>query len=96
MSLLHALFLALIGMGAGFVQRVSGFGLGIFAMIFLPHFMPSHTAATAISSLFFCVTSPYNVIRYIKKHCIQNSSAHDIRRTALDSDSRSFFCFGVG
>ena len=66
MSLLHCLFLILIGIGAGFVQRVSGFGLGIFAMIFLPHFMPSHTAATSISSLFACATATYNAIRYRK------------------------------
>ncbi len=66
MDLLHCLFLILIGIGAGFVQRVSGFGLGIFAMVFLPHFMPSHTAAAAISSLFACVTATYNAIRYRK------------------------------
>lgn len=66
MDLLHYLFLALIGLGAGFVQRVSGFGLGIFAMLFLPHFMPSHTAAAAISSLFSSVTSTYNAVIYRK------------------------------
>ena len=66
MDLLHGLFLVFIGLGAGFVQRVSGFGLGIFAMLFLPHFMPSHTAAAAISSLFSCVTSSYNAIIYRK------------------------------
>lgn len=58
--------LVLIGMGAGFVQRVSGFGLGIFAMMFLPHFMPSHTASAAISSLFACATASYNAVRYRK------------------------------
>ena len=62
MNLLYAFFLILIGLGAGFVQRVSGFGLGIFAMLFLPHFMPSHTAAAAISSLFSSVTSTYNAV----------------------------------
>ncbi|MBE7011773.1 MAG: sulfite exporter TauE/SafE family protein [Ruminococcaceae bacterium] len=66
MDLTHTIFLILIGMGAGFVQRVSGFGLGIFAMIFLPHFMPSHTDAAAISSLFACVTATYNFICYRK------------------------------
>ncbi len=62
----HIVFLVLIGLGAGFVQRVSGFGLGIFAMLFLPHFMPTHTAAAAISSLFSCVTSSYNAVKYRK------------------------------
>ena len=57
------ILLILIGIGAGFVQRVSGFGLGIFAMVFLPHFIPAQSAA-AISCLFSCVTSSYNAIRY--------------------------------
>jgi len=59
-------FLVVIGIGAGFVQRVSGFGLGIFAMMFLPHFMPSHTAAATISTIFSCITSTYNSFRYRK------------------------------
>ena len=66
MDLLHYVFLILIGFGAGFIQRVSGFGLGIFAMMFLPHFLPNHTAAAAISCLFSCVTSTYNAIRFRK------------------------------
>lgn len=61
------LLLLLIGTGAAFVQRVSGFGLGIFAMIFLPHILPTHTAAAAISSLFSCVTTTYNTVRYRQK-----------------------------
>ncbi len=63
---MHIVLLVLIGMGAGFVQRVSGFGLGIFAMVFLPHFIPIHTAAATISTLFSCVTSTYNALRYRK------------------------------
>lgn len=66
-EVLHGVFLVLIGMGAGFVQRVSGFGMGIFAMLFLPHFLPDHTAAAAISSLFACATTTYNALRY-RKH----------------------------
>ena len=63
---MHILFLILIGAGAGFVQRVSGFGLGIFAMLFLPHFMPSHMQAAAISSIFSLGTSSFNAIKYRK------------------------------
>ena len=66
MDWMHALFLVLIGMGAGFVQRVSGFGLGIFSMMLLPHFIPSHTAAATITSLFTCVTTTYNAACYRK------------------------------
>ena len=58
--------LCIISACAGFIQRVSGFGLGIFVMLFLPHFMPSHTAAAAISGLFSCGTSTYNAVRYRK------------------------------
>ena len=67
MGFFEYLLLVFVGFGAGFVQRVSGFGLGIFAMIFLPHFMPTHTAAAAISSLFSCVTTTFNAIKYRKK-----------------------------
>ncbi|MBQ4109264.1 MAG: sulfite exporter TauE/SafE family protein [Clostridia bacterium] len=66
MEILNYIFLVLIGAGAGFVQRVSGFGLGIFAMIFLPHIMSSHTDAATISSIFACVTATYNAICYRK------------------------------
>ncbi len=60
------LLLILVGFGAGFVQRVSGFGLGIFAMMFLPHFMPSQTAAVVVSNLFSSGTTTYNTLYYRK------------------------------
>lgn len=52
-------------LGAGFVQRVSGFGLGIFAMIFLPYGMPAQ-AASAMSSIVSCVATGSNSVRYRK------------------------------
>lgn len=64
MELLDCVLLVLVGMGGGFIQRVSGFGLGIFVMMFLPHIVFPHTAAATISSLFSCYTSTYNAIRY--------------------------------
>lgn len=67
MNWLHCIFLILVGFGGGFVQRVSGFGLGIFVMLFLPHFIPSHTAAAAISCLFSCATTTFNAICYYKE-----------------------------
>lgn len=66
MNYIYCIYLILIGFGAAFVQRVSGFGLGIFAMTFLPHFMPSHTDAATVSSLFALVTTTYNAISYRK------------------------------
>lgn len=66
MGVKEIIILILVGAGASFVQRVSGFGLGIFAMLFLPHFLPSPAAAASVSTLFSCVTSSYNGIRYRK------------------------------
>ncbi len=60
------ILLVLIGMGGGFVQRVSGFGLGIFVMLFLPHLMPSPAVAATVSALFSCATSLFNAIKYRK------------------------------
>lgn len=73
MELFQAVLLILVGMGAGFVQRVSGFGLGIFAMMFLPHFLPSHTAAATVSTLFSCVTSVYNGVKYRKNVAVRTA-----------------------
>lgn len=66
MEILNYIFLILVGIGAAFVQRVSGFGLGIFAMMFLPHLLPSNTAAATISCLFSCCITAYNTIKYRK------------------------------
>lgn len=64
MEILQLLSFALVGIGAAFVQRVSGFGLGIFAMLFLPYMLPSHTAAASLSCIFSCVTSTCNAVKY--------------------------------
>lgn len=61
------LIISIVGLGASFVQRVSGFGLGIFAMLFLPYFMPTPIAAATISCLFSCGTSTYNAVKYRKQ-----------------------------
>jgi len=66
MEPLNFLYVILVGFGAAFVQRVSGFGLGIFAMMFLPHFLPSNTAASTISCLFSCCTTTFNSLKYRK------------------------------
>ena len=64
---LYAVLIAFVGFGGGFVQRVSGFGLGIFVMLFLPYLTPEIAIAATISCLFSCGTSTYNAIKYIKK-----------------------------
>ena len=65
-DLIQTLIIVAVGLGASFVQRVSGFGLGIFAMLFLPYFMPSAVSAATVSCLFSCGTSTYNAVRYRK------------------------------
>lgn len=58
-EIVTAILLLMVGFGAGFIQRVSGFGLGIFAMLFLPYLMAEPKAATAVSCLFSCGTNTY-------------------------------------
>ncbi|MGM9803054.1 MAG: sulfite exporter TauE/SafE family protein [Muribaculaceae bacterium] len=53
----------MFALGASFVQRVSGFGFGIFIMSMLPHLMPSYGEATALSGLLASVTSLAIVMR---------------------------------
>ncbi|MBQ8815252.1 MAG: sulfite exporter TauE/SafE family protein [Lachnospiraceae bacterium] len=65
-GLLTYLLMIIICFGGSFVQRVSGFGFGIFVMLFFPYFMPSHAFAAATSSLLSCFTSIYNAIRQRK------------------------------
>jgi len=53
-------------MGA-FIQRVTGFGFGIFVMIFFPYIMQTHTSAAAVSTIVSCILSIYNAIIYRRK-----------------------------
>ena len=48
---------------ASFIQRVSGFGFGIFMMTILPLVMPSYGEATALSGILASVTSLLVCIR---------------------------------
>lgn len=63
MSIPAIIILSLFCMGAAFVQRVSGFGFGIFIMTALPYLMPSYGEATTLSGLLASVTSAVIVIR---------------------------------
>ena len=55
-----------MSLGAAFVQRVSGFGFGIFIMTVLPYIMPSYGEATTLSGLMAMVTSLIIAIRNYK------------------------------
>lgn len=52
---------------ASFIQRVTGFGFGIFIMTILPLIMPSYGEATALSGLLAVVNSIYVSIRMWKQ-----------------------------
>ena len=62
------LILALIAVGAGaaFIQRVSGFGSGIFSMIFLPYLFGNTVTAAAVSGMWSTATTVFNAIRHRK------------------------------
>ena len=66
-NLMTYLLMIIICVGGSFVQRVSGFGFGIFVMLFFPYLMPTHADAAAVSSLLSLATSLYNAIRE-RKH----------------------------
>lgn len=54
--------LVLISFGGSFLQRVTGFGYGIFMMMFLPGLVGSSVEAAALAGLISCCTCSYNAI----------------------------------
>ena len=64
--LLIALVCTLASMGGAFVQRVSGFGYGIFVMLFFPYVL-LHTEATALSGFVSLVSASYVAFRLRKQ-----------------------------
>jgi len=51
MDITFCVLLLLLSMSGSFIQRVCGFGFGIFIMTMLPYLMPSYQEATALSGL---------------------------------------------
>ena len=45
------IFIFLLSIVASFIQRVSGFGFGIFVMMFFPFFLPSYGESVMLSGL---------------------------------------------
>lgn len=60
------IFLLLMALGASFIQRVTGFGFGVFIMTVLPHMMPSYGEATALSGLLAMGTVVVTTVQYRK------------------------------
>ncbi len=59
MEITTILFLILLCTGASFVQRVCGFGFGVFIMTMLPYLCPSYGEATTLSGLLSALQSLY-------------------------------------
>lgn len=59
--------LVLFAFGASFIQRVTGFGFGIFIMTVLPYLMTTYGEATALSGLLALVTVLITSIQKIRK-----------------------------
>lgn len=62
-------YIFLLSVCASFVQRVSGFGFGIFIMMFLPYIMPSYHEAVALSGILSGTTALFIVIRNFRRIC---------------------------
>lgn len=57
------LFVFLLAIVASFIQRVSGFGFGIFVMMFFPFFLPSYGESVMLSGLLAGTTALMIAIR---------------------------------
>ena len=61
MTLLYVFVLTVV---ASFIQRVSGFGFGIFVMMFFPFFLPSYGDSVMLSGLLAGSTALMIAVRY--------------------------------
>lgn len=66
-QILQFIFLILITFGASFIQRVTGFGFGIFAMTFLPYIMSVYTEANVLSSMLAMLLSLAVTVRMLRE-----------------------------
>jgi len=72
-------FVVLVSFSGSLIQRVTGFGFGIFAMMFLPHLLDSYKEANALAgmlSLLSCLVVCAQLFRLVDwKNLILSSSA---------------------
>ena len=59
----------LLSIAASFIQRASGFGFGIFVMMFFPFILPSYGEATTLSGLLAGTTALFITVRHYKQIC---------------------------
>lgn len=67
LSVILILFFA--SMVASFIQRVSGFGFGIFIMTILPYLLPSYGESTTLSGL-LALTQSFVVVCMMRKYIV--------------------------
>lgn len=68
MPTLFATFLCfLVSCTGSVIQRITGFGYGIFVMMFFPHFMSSYGCANALSGMISATTSSFVAVS-MRKH----------------------------
>lgn len=60
------LYIILLCVVAGFIQRTTGFGFGIFIMTMLPYLLPSYAEATTLSGLLALTNSLFIAIKLRK------------------------------
>ena len=56
-SLVSSILCFIVSCAGCTIQRVTGFGYGIFVMMFFPHFMPTYGEANALSGMISAATS---------------------------------------
>lgn len=64
----HALIF-LLAIAASFIQRASGFGFGIFVMMFFPFILPSYGECITLSGLLAGTTALFITLRHWKHIC---------------------------
>ena len=65
-NIIPLLLIGVITLGASYIQGVTGFGFGIFAMIFLPRIL-LYTEANLLSSILSSLTSVFVVLTLFRK-----------------------------
>ena len=60
------ILVAAVTLGASYIQSISGFGFGIFAMVFLPHFL-KYTEANVLSGILSTVTSVFLAVALFRR-----------------------------
>ena len=68
---LQLILIAAVTLGASLIQSITGFGFGIFAMIFLPHLL-AYTGANALSTVLSTLTSVALAALLIRKVSYKN------------------------